>query len=483
VQADVILGNQVLEQDYQHGSQAHAVSSDELLQRARENFNPVTVFDAPSIPQITLAAATAAAPAPVHHTTPAHHHTHHHANGEHPSAPAHAAAPHAAPTPAVPPVTPPVTPNPTPPKEEKALSFEAPMSALDIAEHALSAVAHGAESVTRFAEHVSAIPVLGVVPAALAGAVRLTQAALNTDFEGHTLNRGQRVQATMSGVVNAVTATLGAIGLGSAARVGIGAAIRSGGTAVTTGVAGLRSAAAAAGGYGQVALRGLRITFGPVSGVGGLARWVNPLRAVDSAVVTTARGMLPQMAQAGLNEAGREVSATGNVNARGVMRAVVNSVPDAAEASAFRTVLSLGAGIFGAGARYYGPPVTQMGGAYRTVRTDATEASLGGEVHHMPAGSATDNARATFAENFPDTSLPSRERGPAIWMETVDHQLTPSHSSWGLAGIWQRQQRRLIEAGNYLDAMQMDVNWVRGAYGTRYEGAIQQMGEHLMSGH
>ena len=57
------------------------------------------------------------------------------------------------------------------------------------------------------------------------------------------------------------------------------------------------------------------------------------------------------------------------------------------------------------------------GGAYTLVRAT----NIGGEVHHMPAKSAVTTKGVT--------PVLSEYSAPSIWMETVDHKKTRSHSN------------------------------------------------------
>jgi filamentous hemagglutinin len=116
------------------------------------------------------------------------------------------------------------------------------------------------------------------------------------------------------------------------------------------------------------------------------------------------------------------------------------------------------------------PDVPQLGGPYALIRAAATRAGFGGEVHHMPAWSATEKAG--------NTGL-TRGTAPSIWMTTDDHASTPSFRNAGTAQRFRAWQEALIRSGSYLDALKMDVDAIRSEFGTRYDGAIQQMGEQF----
>jgi hypothetical protein len=103
----------------------------------------------------------------------------------------------------------------------------------------------------------------------------------------------------------------------------------------------------------------------------------------------------------------------------------------------------------------------KVGGAYKDVAT--TQNGVKGEVHHMPANSA---------------SPLSTENGPGIWMTKEDHALT---KSWGRdreAQIFQATQRKLIEQGRFREAQQMDIDDIRSLFGDKYDQAIKEMLEY-----
>jgi hypothetical protein len=57
-----------------------------------------------------------------------------------------------------------------------------------------------------------------------------------------------------------------------------------------------------------------------------------------------------------------------------------------------------------------------------------------------------------------------------------DHLLTQSHGKQGEEGrLYRQKQAELIKAGKVKDAVMMDVNDIRATFGSKYDGAIQQM--------
>lgn len=96
------------------------------------------------------------------------------------------------------------------------------------------------------------------------------------------------------------------------------------------------------------------------------------------------------------------------------------------------------------------------GGSYREVRG----VNIGGEVHHMPAASASD--------------LPY-SKGPAIWMTKEDHMLTASYGSGRVADIYRNNQKELMDSGRMRDAIAMDIRDIRSLFGTKYNEGLLQM--------
>jgi hypothetical protein len=100
-----------------------------------------------------------------------------------------------------------------------------------------------------------------------------------------------------------------------------------------------------------------------------------------------------------------------------------------------------------------------LGGSYAEVR----KAHTGGEVHHIPADSAS--------------SIP-RDKGPAIWMEAEDHWRTGSYKRGSKPDLYRREQKALIEAGNYRGALSKDFWDLRKNFGKKYDEAFKQSIEY-----
>jgi hypothetical protein len=103
---------------------------------------------------------------------------------------------------------------------------------------------------------------------------------------------------------------------------------------------------------------------------------------------------------------------------------------------------------------------TVLGGSYEAVRA----ANEGGEVHHIPAYGA-----------YCKLNILSKNSGPAIWMETVDHRRTQSWGRSSFAIAYRSQQQTLIERGEFLVAQQMDLEDVRSKFGSMYDRGIEQV--------
>jgi RHS repeat-associated protein len=98
------------------------------------------------------------------------------------------------------------------------------------------------------------------------------------------------------------------------------------------------------------------------------------------------------------------------------------------------------------------------GGRYRDIPAN------GGQVHHMPADSVS--------------PLP-RNDGPAIRMETGDHQQTASWGNSNDAQAYRAQQQQLIDHGQFEGAIVVDINDIQSKFGNKYDHAILQMIDSL----
>ena len=98
-----------------------------------------------------------------------------------------------------------------------------------------------------------------------------------------------------------------------------------------------------------------------------------------------------------------------------------------------------------------------IGGAYKDVPAN------GGQVHHMPADSASPLSKAD---------------GPGIRMETTDHMQTASWGNSKSARAYRDTQRNLIEDGRFLEAQQVDIDNIHSLFGNKYDTHISQMVEY-----
>lgn len=69
----------------------------------------------------------------------------------------------------------------------------------------------------------------------------------------------------------------------------------------------------------------------------------------------------------------------------------------------------------------------------------------------------------------------SKNAGPGIRMEILDHMDTASWGNSKLAKKYRAIQKELIDKGLFREAQQMDIDDVRALFGNKYDDAIQQM--------
>jgi RHS repeat-associated protein len=108
-----------------------------------------------------------------------------------------------------------------------------------------------------------------------------------------------------------------------------------------------------------------------------------------------------------------------------------------------------------------------LGGSYYRVRKTNT----GGEVNHIPA-------HASY-KKIPNA--PSHSAGPTTWMTYKDHRQTASCGSSRAAKNFRRQQRQLINSGNWAGAIGMDIDDIRGKFGKKYDKGLREMIDYAKS--
>lgn len=86
------------------------------------------------------------------------------------------------------------------------------------------------------------------------------------------------------------------------------------------------------------------------------------------------------------------------------------------------------------------------------------------EVHHMPADSVTEL---------------SRNDGPAIKMDKMDHRETASWGNSREAREYRNRQKELIDEGKFDEALQMDMDDIHEKFGDKYDNAINEMLEYI----
>jgi hypothetical protein len=111
----------------------------------------------------------------------------------------------------------------------------------------------------------------------------------------------------------------------------------------------------------------------------------------------------------------------------------------------------------------------RKGGRYNQMQINAGE-----EIHHMPAKSTYMHLKQMLG--ISDNS------GPAIRMDEADHELTASYGNSRAAQAYQARQQALIEAGNWEEAILMDIEDIQSKFGTKYDDAIMQMLDGLGPG-
>ena len=90
-------------------------------------------------------------------------------------------------------------------------------------------------------------------------------------------------------------------------------------------------------------------------------------------------------------------------------------------------------------------------------------AGAGNEINHIPAKWSLKGSGV------------SAYSGPAIRMDTADHRVLNSTGSSNAAKAWRWKQRALVRAGRMEEAMFMDINDIRGRFGTKYDDQIKEM--------
>lgn len=107
----------------------------------------------------------------------------------------------------------------------------------------------------------------------------------------------------------------------------------------------------------------------------------------------------------------------------------------------------------------------KKGGSYSEVKKNSNGEYT--HVHEMPSRESTGVAK--------------RDKGPAIKMTKEDHRLTASYCRSREADLYRAEQKRLIEMGNYHDAIQMDIDDIHEKFGSKYDEAIAEMLEYAES--
>jgi hypothetical protein len=75
--------------------------------------------------------------------------------------------------------------------------------------------------------------------------------------------------------------------------------------------------------------------------------------------------------------------------------------------------------------------------------------------------------------------LKDRDEGPAIQMEKADHAETASNGKKVGSDMFRARQKKLVDAGQFGAAIQLDIDDIRSKFKDKYDGAIREMIESL----
>jgi hypothetical protein len=109
-----------------------------------------------------------------------------------------------------------------------------------------------------------------------------------------------------------------------------------------------------------------------------------------------------------------------------------------------------------------------VGGSYSDLRKLYKGTGQTKEIHHIPAHSA-----------YKDITPMSRGGGSSIVMDKEDHQKTASYGKGKAARAYCNEQKKLIAAGKFDAAFEMDKADLRAKFGSKYDRAISQAESHL----
>jgi RHS repeat-associated protein len=111
------------------------------------------------------------------------------------------------------------------------------------------------------------------------------------------------------------------------------------------------------------------------------------------------------------------------------------------------------------------PGHVYRGGQYKDLGDPATGRNVSGtEINHMPASQANSDV----------FGIPEGQ-GLAIQMDEADHVLTESWGSSHAGMLHRAHQMFLLRQGRLTEALDMDISNVRNLFGTKYDGAIEEM--------
>ena len=122
----------------------------------------------------------------------------------------------------------------------------------------------------------------------------------------------------------------------------------------------------------------------------------------------------------------------------------------------------------------------ECGGSYKDVKKKNAEENHGKakrdpkDAHHMPAHDAYPDYVKTRIGKYN-----KKANGPSISMENADHTQTASYDNKPGAKAYRAKQKKLIQAGKFQEAFDMDVADIKSKFPGKYDLSIQQAQECL----
>jgi filamentous hemagglutinin len=105
-------------------------------------------------------------------------------------------------------------------------------------------------------------------------------------------------------------------------------------------------------------------------------------------------------------------------------------------------------------------PAPECGGPHSKTSKPVND---GKDSHHTPA-----------KDSYKHTKLDKND-GPAIKMDPADHRRTASNGSMPGSDVYRNKQKALIDQGKFKEAIQMDVDDIKGKFPGKYDACLDQM--------